>query len=134
MPLSQLIYASRPFGFDAQTLDDILIGARHNNAKLGVTGALICRADLYVQLLEGPRAAITELFGKIIRDDRHLEVALVWCGDIAARSFPDWDMRDDPVASWMWSQQAVRDGAARAADAETYRAIFTRLAVEPRAG
>ena len=44
MPLTQLIYTSRPFGFDAHTLDDILLGARRNNERDGITGALVCRA------------------------------------------------------------------------------------------
>jgi hypothetical protein len=45
MPTTQLIYTSRPFGFDAGTLDDILISARRHNRANGITGALICRAD-----------------------------------------------------------------------------------------
>jgi len=131
-PLLQLIYVSRPFGFEAETLDDILISARRNNPKHGITGALICRADLFVQMLEGPREAVTRVFGKILADDRHLDLALVWCGDVATRCFGDWDMRDDPPKSWMWSQAEVRAGAARAATSEAYRGIFARLATEPR--
>lgn len=133
MPLTQLIYVSRPFGFDAGTLDDILLAARRNNARCGITGALICRQDLYVQMLEGPRQAVTATFGRIHADDRHLDVALVWTGDTAARQFPDWDMRDDPARSWMWGVEAVRAGAAREAGAGDYRAIFARIAQEPRA-
>ena len=59
MPLAQLIYISRPFGFEARTLDNILLKARAKNALSGLTGALIVRADLYMQLLEGPREAVT---------------------------------------------------------------------------
>jgi hypothetical protein len=132
MPLMQLIYTSRPFGFDAQTLDDILMAARRNNQRDGITGALVCRADLYVQLLEGERRAVTAAFGRILADDRHLEVTLVWCGDTPTRLFPEWDMRDDPARSWMWDQAAVRSGAAREAGAEAYRTLFDRVAAEPQ--
>lgn len=132
--ISQLIYTSRPFGFDASMLDDILVSARRHNGRAGITGALICRADLFMQLLEGPREAVTATFGRILRDDRHVEVALVSTADAEARLFPDWSMRDDPPRSWMWSQAEVRAGATRAAGAEEVRAIFARLAGEPRQG
>jgi hypothetical protein len=133
MSLTQLIYTSRPFGFDATTLDDILVSARRNNRRNGISGALICRSDLYVQMLEGSRAAVTRTFGRILADDRHLDTVLVWTGDAVARMFPDWDMRDDPARSWMWSREAVRNGAARTAPASDFRELFDRVAREPRA-
>ena len=131
MPLTQLIYTSRPFGFDETALDDILVSARRNNRRDGITGALICRADIYMQMLEGEREAVTAAFGRILRDDRHLEVALVWSGDTAQRLFPTWDMRDDPPRSWMWDRAEVSAGAARQATMEAARGIFARLATEP---
>lgn len=131
MRLMQLIYTSRPFGFDAAMLGDILMSARRNNGRDGITGALICRADLFMQLLEGPRGIVTRTFGRILADDRHLDVAVVHAGDIEDRLFAEWDMRDDPARSWMWSQAEVRAGAARDATADTVRAIFDRLAREP---
>ena len=51
---TQLIYASRPFGYDDLTLISILMQARENNARNGITGALICREDVFLQILEGP--------------------------------------------------------------------------------
>ncbi len=134
MPLMQLIYASRPFGFEAQTLDDILLSARRHNRENCITGALICRADLFLQLLEGPRAAVTRTFGRILQDDRHLDVALIHVDDIETRLFAEWDMRDDPPHSWMWSQAEVRAGALRGATAASVQAIFARLAQEPARG
>jgi hypothetical protein len=128
MPLSQLIYTSRPFGFDESVLDNILLSARANNVRRGITGALICRADLFVQLLEGPREAVTATLARILRDDRHVDVAVAHCGDTSDRLFPHWSMRDDPPQTWMWSQQQVREGAARDATAAELMAIFRRLA------
>ena len=131
MPLMQLIYTSRPFGFDAGTLDDILVSARRRNARNEITGALICRSDLFLQMLEGPRPAVTETFGRILRDDRHVEVGLVWSGEVEERLFPGWDMRDDPVRSWMWSREEVGAGAAREAQSSQARFIFRRLSRLP---
>lgn len=130
-PTTQLVYTSRPFGFDAYTLDDILITARRRNHANGITGALICRADIYMQILEGPRDAVNATFARIMRDKRHLEVALIYAGDIEDRLFPDWDMREDPPRSWMWSQAEIAAGAARVASMDEARGIFTRLATEP---
>jgi Sensors of blue-light using FAD len=60
MSLMQLYYASTPFGFNNPTLINILSASRRNNARNDISGSLICRADLYLQLLEGPRDAVTK--------------------------------------------------------------------------
>ena len=72
--LIQLIYSSKPFGFDEAALNGILLTARRNNPRDAITGALICRHDLYLQLLEGPQAAVEARYSSIAHDDRHLEV------------------------------------------------------------
>jgi Sensors of blue-light using FAD len=131
MSLMQLIYASTPFGFSNPVLNNVLSAARRNNARDGITGALICRADLYLQMLEGPRMAVTSTFHRILGDDRHLDVVLIWSGDVEARMFPDWHMRDDPARSWMWSQAEVAQGAIDVATAVEVRAVFQRLITEP---
>ena len=130
MSLIQLIYASTPFGFDNPTLNQILSVARRNNARDDITGALICRADLYLQMLEGPRAAVTSAFHKILGDDRHLDVVLIACSDIKSRMFPKWHMKDDPATSWMWTQDQIASGAIEQASEEDVRAVFARLLSE----
>ncbi len=128
MPLMQLIYHSQPFGFDDAMLDGILLQARRNNGRDGVTGALIVRADIYLQLLEGPETAVTGLFERIARDDRHLAVRQVSATTVAARLFPAWSMRDDPAQSWIWSAAEVADGALDRAGPEVVRGKFEQLA------
>ena len=128
MRMTQLIYASRPFGFDDARLNAILESARRNNLRTGVTGALICRADVYLQLLEGPRDCVTTLFQRISNDDRHLDVMLVSVEDVPARLFPGWAMRDDPAQSWMWTHAEVDAGALENASAAAVHAVFARLA------
>jgi hypothetical protein len=131
LPLIQLVYASRPFGFDAAMLNGILSDARRLNPANDVTGALICRADLYLQLLEGPKDAVEATFARIAKDDRHVDVQRLVSRTIDQRLFPDWAMRDDPARSWMWTQKEVDSGALdRATEAEVV-AVFERLAAEP---
>jgi Sensors of blue-light using FAD len=132
MSLMQLIYASTPFGFDSPTLNQILSVARRNNSRDGISGCLICRADFYLQMLEGPRGAVTAAFHRILADDRHADVRLMGSGDVSARLFPDWSMRDDPAQSWMWSWDEVAAGALDAATETDARAVFARVAIEGR--
>ena len=74
MSLFRAIYSSRPFGFDEGILNGILMDARRANARDNITGALLCRADIYLQWLEGPEEAVRDAIKRIERDDRHLEV------------------------------------------------------------
>lgn len=130
MDLIQLIYASRPFGFDNATLNAILIEARLSNPRHEITGALICRADIYLQLLEGPDTAVEATFARIARDDRHLEVKVLYRMPAAERLFPKWAMRDDPARSWMWTKREVTDGALLRASPNDILKIFERLMAE----
>lgn len=130
MSLVRLVYASHPFGFDSATLYGILTVARRNNARDGVTGALICRGDLYLQLLEGPEAAVLAAYARIGRDDRHLEVTRLIHEPAPSRLCPDWAMRDDPVRSWMWTRAEVANGAVERASRAEILGVFQRVLTE----
>lgn len=131
MALSQLIYISRPFGFDEATLNAILFSARHHNKINEITGALICREDIFLQMLEGPDEALTATYSRIKRDERHINVELLWTDRSDARQFPEWGMRHDPAQSWLWTPDEVWAGAAQKAPAAEIRTIFARIAGEP---
>lgn len=130
-PLMQLIYFSRPFGFDDLALVGILASAERNNARDGITGALICREDIFIQMLEGPGDNVQAAFERIQIDDRHTDVVLISLQAAAERFFPDWAMRHDPAHSWMWSREDISAGAAEKATPEDFLAIFKRLAQSP---
>jgi hypothetical protein len=127
MTINQLIYTSQPFGFDDAMLNGILVQARRNNPLNDITGCLICRQDLYLQLLEGPEAALDALYAKIRGDDRHLEVMQLSRANVSTRLFPDWAMRDDPAQSWLWPPAAVAAGALFQASPDALRAVFARV-------
>lgn len=131
MSLTQIIYSSKPFGFDASTLDDILTVSRRNNIRDGITGTLICRADLFLQLIEGPDAVLQALYARITADDRHMDIDCFISRVATERMFPKWAMRDDPPRSWMWSQAEVAEGALKKATPPQILAIFERLSREP---
>lgn len=127
MELTQLIYCSRPFGFDEGMLNGILSDARRCNKRDDITGALVCRADVYLQLLEGPTPAVEAAFERISRDDRHVDVKLLVRRPVAERLFPGWSMRDDPGHTWLWSQTEVAVGALTRATEPELLSVFARV-------
>ncbi len=128
--LIQLIYSSKPFGFDDAALNGILSISRWKNSREAITGALICRHDLYLQLLEGPQAAVEQRYLSIGRDDRHVEVVKRVSRPVSQRLFPNWAMRDDPARSWMWTAEEIKQGALDRATAADFVSVFERLAAE----
>lgn len=88
----QLIYHShaprRPTEVDLQRL---LAWSRRYNAEHGITGLLLYSDGRYVQLLEGPEAAVSDLYAHIQRDARHEQVITVSAGP-GPRRFAEWGM------------------------------------------
>jgi Sensors of blue-light using FAD len=71
-------------------VNDILIESVANNRRDDVTGALIHDQKWFAQELEGPEAAVSAAFERILRDPRHSGVRLVKMGPVAARRFAAW--------------------------------------------
>lgn len=78
-------------------MDELLNGARCNNALKDITGCLIYYDGTFVQLLEGEKQTVLELYGKIKLDDRHHDVHMFSQDDIQSRMFPDWGMAYFPI-------------------------------------
>ncbi|MCH8488844.1 MAG: BLUF domain-containing protein [Oceanicaulis sp.] len=132
MSVFRAIYTSRPFGFDTGILRGILMDARRCNERDGVTGALICRADIYLQWLEGDEEPVRRTLDRISRDDRHLEVRLHVAEPAPERVFGEWAMLHDPATSWIWTQEQVTAGAAERATPEEITGFFLKLRDEAR--
>lgn len=130
MSLFRAIYTSRPFGFDTAILRSVLMDARRCNERDGITGALICRADIYLQWLEGPEERVRHTLERIKRDDRHLEVLLHVAEPASERVFGEWAMLHDPATSWIWTADEVTAGAAERATQEGVTGFFLKLRQE----
>jgi hypothetical protein len=72
--------------------ESILDEARSRNPRHGITGLLCFRDDIFVQVLEGGRDAVSELYNAIVRDKRHKDVRLLSYEEIGERRFPNWNM------------------------------------------
>ena len=91
--LVRLLYASRAAAAVTQEIiESILRSSREHNPALGVTGVLCHGGDVYMQVLEGERAAVNELYNKIVRDPRHKEVMLLYYVEVSERHFAGWTM------------------------------------------
>ena len=128
--LKHLIYFSKPTTFDDQTTKSILSVSRNNNDKSEVTGALICRSDLYFQFLEGPQLAVDETFKRIKLDTRHSQINKIKEDITNRRLFASWAMRQDPVHTWMWTREEVKSGLLTRISSMEALATFERLSRE----
>ncbi|MFN9712018.1 BLUF domain-containing protein [Phenylobacterium sp.] len=91
--LVRCLYASRPSkALVASSCDDILAQSRKNNPDLGVTGLLCVSDDLFIQVLEGGRDEVCDLYNTIVRDPRHEQVRLLIYEEIGERRFGNWTM------------------------------------------
>ena len=68
--------------------------AAEKNRELGVTGVLMASGGVFYQVLEGPSAAVDDLYKTIVEDDRHTDLLLLSSHDgISRRMFQDWAMK-----------------------------------------
>ncbi len=87
-------------------LMSILAVARARNAEAGVTGALIFTEERFVQILEGEKAEVDEIFGSIKRDRRHSAVTVLAIQEKPLRHFGAWSMafvgRSPQARAYYW--------------------------------
>jgi hypothetical protein len=102
--ICQLMYVSTAaWKLDSGELTAILDASRRNNRRLNVTGLLLHLDHGFLQILEGPEAAVKEIFGKIERDQRHLGIRVLIQQHVPERLFGDWSMGFD-----RWTRDAPR--------------------------
>jgi hypothetical protein len=73
-------------------LADLLKAVREKNERLGVTGLLLYRDGVFLQVLEGERDTVEALYEKIEHDERHRNVLTFHAEPISEREFGEWAM------------------------------------------
>jgi hypothetical protein len=97
--LVRLLYASRAASaLTSAKIDTIVEQSHRNNPPRGITGLLCFVDDIFVQVLEGGRDAVSELFMKIAADDRHHSMRLLSFTEIGERRFGHWHMGQVNIA------------------------------------
>lgn len=93
--LVRLVYASQAIAaIDDDAIGAILKQANGSNLEYGITGVLCAYKgdDRFLQVLEGARAEVNQLYGNIMRDARHTNVTLIDYAEISIREFASWRM------------------------------------------
>lgn len=88
-----LVYVSsarKPF--TKPELVDLLTRARANNSRLGITGMLLYKDGNFIQILEGDRQEVENLYNIISQDPRHHDIIILDQGLSSERQFAEWSM------------------------------------------
>ena len=89
----ELIYCSSSSNdLNSDDLEDILNTARTFNTKNDITGCLLYYKSEFIQILEGEKNIVQELYNNISKDKRHMNTILVSEGEKVERSFDNWSM------------------------------------------
>ncbi|NOQ36898.1 MAG: hypothetical protein GQ569_13580 [Methylococcaceae bacterium] len=73
-------------------LKELLDGAKVRNKKRGVTGFLVYKNGTYLQVLEGERETVENLFNIISQDSRTAGIVKLKDESITQREFAHWHM------------------------------------------
>jgi Sensors of blue-light using FAD len=93
--LYELVYDSMAVqrNLQGEELLRILQSSRKHNLEWGITGLLLYHHGEFVQLLEGEREAVRQLYYDVLcKDVRHTALTVAWEQAVHHRSFPDWSM------------------------------------------
>ena len=91
--LYELLYTSKANPeFKEEELRNILSKANEQNEQFEISGMLIYYNHCFVQILEGKKLDILNLFKKISKDHRHHSIEVFYQGEISERSFENWSM------------------------------------------
>lgn len=73
-------------------LSNILEVSRQNNAQDGITGILMYHDQLFFQVLEGEQTLVEHCYARIVKDQRHTNICLMWDYPVDRKVFSDWAM------------------------------------------
>jgi hypothetical protein len=90
--LVRLLYCSRAVDTSPEAIEAILSQSRQHNPVSGITGILCYGGGIFLQAIEGGRMQVSDLFGHIMKDARHKDVALLHFEEISERRFGGWSM------------------------------------------
>ena len=90
---TQLVYYSiSNIKITAEIIYDIRKLSVRNNSKRKITGCLLYHDNIFLQLIEGEKEDINNLYESIEKDKRHSAVTLVMEENVKERIFSGWSM------------------------------------------
>lgn len=89
----QLVYCSvASAGFNQSDIKGILHHSRIFNREHSITGCLLYHEGEFIQILEGSKIVVQQLYNKIKQDRRHTNVMLLSEEFVENRIFDNWSM------------------------------------------
>ncbi len=99
--MHELFYCSYAMkGISNEDILNILEVSRQNNSERNITGILLYwkNTNQFLQVLEGDKKSIFDLYEKINNDTRHSALKLIYHGEISERGFSGWSMAFNDLA------------------------------------
>lgn len=91
--LFHIVYASSATSLlKVSEIAEILKKSHVNNSRRKITGMLLYKDGCFMQVLEGPKAAVLERFKVISKDPRHTGILTLVQKPIEVREFSEWSM------------------------------------------
>lgn len=75
-----------------EIMDEILMTSREYNSQKNITGCLLFSNNIFLQLLEGKKEDVKNLYHSIKKDKRHSNITLLIEQEVNERMFPDWSL------------------------------------------
>ena len=93
MPFIHMIYVSSATKeMSPEDLQFILEQSNRNNQNRNVTGMLLYKNKTFMQVLEGEKENVENLYALITTDSRHRDLKLLVDEEIEQRNFSEWSM------------------------------------------
>ncbi|MBL8250817.1 MAG: BLUF domain-containing protein [Candidatus Competibacter sp.] len=130
--LAHILYISNAIQTPTEAeMEQLLLAARRNNQREGITGVLLHHGKIFIQCIEGPRDKIDQLYARIEADPRHKNIIKILDEPIEARSFGSWQMGCSTLSESQYLTMATADwtktatkGAASQHDSLEFRALL----------
>lgn len=91
--LAYLSFASSLFNTDTDAgVDQILMESHKYNADRDISGMLLFKGGVFLQLLEGEKTEVHNLFGRIASDLRHEGIKVLVKQEVSERLYAKWSM------------------------------------------
>lgn len=92
--MRQIAYISEASDEIAESdITPLMRHSRKNNARNDITGMLLVKWPIFLQILEGPQQAIAFLIDKLQQDSRHRNFKIIYDKpNITEREFSRWQM------------------------------------------
>ncbi|MGS2726623.1 BLUF domain-containing protein [Psychroserpens sp. BH13MA-6] len=92
MPYSVVYHSKAKEDFTLSKIDMMLIKAKRFNKNNNITGCIIYHDHEFIQIIEGEKQIISELYHSIKNDDRHYDVTTLIETPSEQTLWDDWSM------------------------------------------